>query len=73
MVKFAQAPYLDSGFTPMVSKQPIELPGCKHFLLQPFTAIFDIKRCYRSIYTDKQTNQLRLIPYWDILEDDDAN
>ena len=33
-----------------------------NFLLQPFTAIFDIKRCYRSIWTDKQTNQLRLIP-----------
>ena len=44
-----------------------------NFLLQPFAAIFDIKRCYRSIFTDKQTNQLRLIPYWDSLEDEFAN
>ena len=44
-----------------------------NFLLQPYTAIFDIKRCYRSIFTDMQTNQLRLIPYWDNLEDEFAN
>ena len=45
-----------------------ELPPIQHLLIEffinPFIAAFDIRKCYRSIYTSEETNALRIIPIW---------
>ena len=40
------------------------------FFICPFIAAFDIKKCYRSIFTSDETNALRIIPIW--TDPDDA-
>ena len=34
------------------------------FFICPYVSLFDIKKCYRSIFTSDQTNNLCLIPLW---------
>ena len=45
-----------------------ELPPIQHLLLEffinPFIAAFDIRKCYRSIHTLEENNDLRIIPIW---------
>ena len=50
-----------------------ELPPIQHLLLEffinPFIAAFDIRKCYRSIHTSEETNNLRIIPIWQDKDD----
>ena len=50
-----------------------ELPPIQHlfieFFINPFIAVFDIRKCYRSIYTSEETNALRIIPIWQDKDD----
>ena len=39
------------------------------FFICPFVSLFDIKKCYRSIYTSDETNNLRIIPLWENKDD----
>ena len=50
-----------------------ELPPIQHlfieFFINPFIAAFDIRKCYRSIYTSEETNALQIIPIWQDKDD----
>ena len=50
-----------------------ELPPIQHLLLEffinPFVSAFDIRKCYRSIHTSEETNDLRIIPIWENKDD----
>ena len=35
-------------------------------------SLFDIKKCYRSIYTSDETNNLRIIPLWEDKNDNEC-
>ena len=35
------------------------------FFVCPYVSLFDIRKCYRSIFTSDQTNNLRLISLWE--------
>ena len=50
-----------------------ELPPILHLLLEfficPFVSAFDIRKCYRSIHTSDETNNMRIIPIWESKDD----
>ena len=53
-----------------------ELPPILDLLLEfficPYVSLFDIKKCYRSIYTSDETNNLRVIPLWENKDDNEC-
>ena len=53
---------LNDNCVPGLTELPPILDLFFEFFICPFVSLFDIKKCYRSIYRSDETNNLRIIP-----------
>ena len=44
-----------------------------NFFLKPYVVLYDLFKCYRSIYTGPTTNRLRLISFWSKTSDNNSD